>query len=195
MATDDIDYDLEFLEDGTTIELISIGMVADTGATYYAVSSDAPWGRIRADDWLLRNVVPHLPITGRRSLDTYLAKPSNCFPKPSVELVGPDLSDARVKPRRVIANEVRDFILTQPEPRLWAHCGAYDHVALCQLWGRMIDTPAGIPHFSHDVQQEMDRLGVNDDDLPAQAAGLHDALQDALHQQTVRRWLAARAAA
>lgn len=31
------DYDCEFLEDGKTIALISIGIVADDGRTYYAV--------------------------------------------------------------------------------------------------------------------------------------------------------------
>jgi hypothetical protein len=42
-----IDYDLEFLEDGRTIELISIGMVCDDGREYYAVNRDMPVRRIR----------------------------------------------------------------------------------------------------------------------------------------------------
>ena len=32
-----IDYDFEFLEDGSTIEPISIGMVCEDGREYYAV--------------------------------------------------------------------------------------------------------------------------------------------------------------
>ena len=31
-------YDTEFIEDGSTIELISIGVVAEDGREYYAVS-------------------------------------------------------------------------------------------------------------------------------------------------------------
>lgn len=132
-----IDYDTEFIEDGSTIDLISIGLVADDGREYYAVASDAPWDRIRKHDWLVRNVVPYLPIAGRTSLDAYLAMHPNSYPKPSLDFVGPDLSSTLVKPRWVIANEVRDFIVgTHPDElpyvELWADYGAYDHVALCQ---------------------------------------------------------------
>ena len=43
-------YDTEFIEDGQTIDLVSIGIVASDGREYYAVSTDAdlsranPWG-------------------------------------------------------------------------------------------------------------------------------------------------------
>ena len=33
-------FDTEFIEDGRTIDLISIGMVAEDGRQYYAVSSE-----------------------------------------------------------------------------------------------------------------------------------------------------------
>lgn len=39
-------YDTEFIEDGKTIDLISIGIVAEDGLEYYAVNLDAPWKRI-----------------------------------------------------------------------------------------------------------------------------------------------------
>lgn len=191
-----IDYDLEFLEDGRTIEVISIALVADDGREYYAVNSEAPWDRIREHDWLMRNVVPHLPVTGRRALDAYLANPPNVGPRPSVTLVGPDLTDTRVKPRQVIANEVRDFIQATDAvaPQLWADYGAYDHVALCQLWGTMMRLPLGVPMWTHDLQQEIERLGIDHADLPQQIEGAHDALADARHNQVVRRWLASREA-
>jgi hypothetical protein len=185
-----IDYDLEFLEDGKTIELISIGMVCDDGREYYAVNSDAPWDRIQKHDWLVRNVLPSLPITGRTSLDSYLKVPENSYPKPTLAMVGADTRDTQVKPRWVIANEVRDFIQATPDPQLWAWYGAYDHVALCQLWGRMIDLPKGVPMFTNDLKQEAVRLG--DPTIPHQEGGEHNALADARHNQTVRRWLAAR---
>ena len=40
-------YDTEFLEDGKTIELLSIGIVRADGQEYYAVISDADWDRVR----------------------------------------------------------------------------------------------------------------------------------------------------
>ncbi len=181
-------YDCEFIEDGHTIDLISIGMVAEDGREYYAVASDAPWDRIKEHDWLVRNVLPSLPLTGKTSLDSYLKNHPNSFPRPGLTFVDPDLTDSRVKPRQVIANEVRDFILATPEPSLWAWYGAYDHVVLCQLWGCMIDLPEGVPMWTNDLKQEAERLG--NPRVPEQAAGEHNALADARHNRAIARFLA-----
>ena len=51
-------FDTEFIEDGKTIELISIGIVADDGREYYAEVENIPWDT--ASDWVLVNVKPHL---------------------------------------------------------------------------------------------------------------------------------------
>lgn len=184
-------YDTEFLEDGHTIGLISIGMVRESdGAELYLVNSDAPWDRIRQNDWLIRNVLPSLPITGRTLLDKYIKVPENSHPKPALELVSVDTTDTRVKPHWVIANEVRDFILaTGPNVELWADYGAYDHVALAQLWGPMVKLPEGVPMFTHDIQQERARLGLRWDELPQQESGLHNALADARHNLARARFL------
>src|SRR5579859_2717170 len=140
-------YDTEFLEDGQTIDLISIGLVAEDGREYYAVNSDVNWGRVVKHGWLMRNVVPYLPLRNRHGFDDWLAKDGQHahLPAPGGLLLELDLTDTRVKPRQVIANEVRDFIQATPGRSLWAWYGAYDHVALCQLWGRMIDKPEGVP--------------------------------------------------
>src|SRR5688500_17705510 len=65
------------------------------------------------------------------------------------------------------------------EPVLWAWYGAYDHVALCQLWGSMPELPRAIPRFTMDVRQLWEHLGRPA--LPVQESGLHDALADARH--------------
>lgn len=187
-----VHYDCEFLEDGRTIELISIGLVCDDGREYYAVNSDAPWDRIREHTWLMENVWPHLPLVGEKTGLKYAGGGTH-----KVGLTSPgtlDRRDSRVKPHWVIANEVRDFIQgAGPDVELWSNYGAYDHVCLAQLWGRMIDLPEGVPMFTHDIQQEARRLGLRWDELPQQESGEHNALADARYNQTVRRWLAERA--
>ncbi|HTE56970.1 MAG TPA: 3'-5' exoribonuclease [Kofleriaceae bacterium] len=190
-----IDYDFEFLENGRTIEVISIGMVADDGREYYAVNSDAPWDRIKGHQWLMDNVWPHLPLRGHKS---GLATVGDGIVTKLLEPGVVDTSDSRVKPHWVIANEVRDFIqaaqedVDQSTVELWANYGAYDHVALAQLWGPMIRLPKGVPMFTNDIQQEARRLRVGWDELPKQESGEHNALADARHNQVVRRWLASR---
>lgn len=142
-------YDTEFHEDGTTIDLISIGIVAEDGREYYAVNAEADWDRIEDHPWLMANVVPHLPCA------------------------------AEWKPKTLIAREVKEFLLAAAPPELWAWYCAYDHVALAQLFGPMIDLPDGIPMFTHDVRSLIDWTGV--DRLPKQTDGQHDALADARH--------------
>ena len=166
----DIDYDTEFLEDGKTIELISIGMVREDGAEYYAVAEDAPWDRILQHQWLCENVLPSLPGVGAGwywHIDT---------------------THKAVKPKAKIAEEVAAFLLEKGKPELWAWYGAYDHVALCQLWGRMIDLPEGVPMWTNDIRQEAHRLG--NPRLPEQPAGAHNALMDARHNRVRRACLA-----
>src|SRR5690606_35101455 len=129
-----IDYDLEFLEDSRTIELISIGMVCDDGREYYAVNRDMPVRKIRKHKWLMENVVPGLP-KGHGDMRNSMSKRWLFH-----------YGDHRVKRRERIADEVMDFIRAAgPDVKLWANYGAYDHVCLAHLWGRMIDLPEGVP--------------------------------------------------
>jgi hypothetical protein len=178
-------YDTEFLEDGRTIELISIGMVADDGREYYAVSDAATRrplnGLIRRHPWLMANVVPSLP----RPHGDWI------FDMPKRWLF--NYMDACVKPRAQIANEVRDFILASPDPELWAWFAAYDHVVLAQLWGRMISMPKGIPMWTNDLKQEAGRLG-NPSLPPMPGVTEHNALSDAREVKFRYEYLAAHAA-
>jgi hypothetical protein len=184
------DYDLEFIEDGRTIELISIGIVDDAGREYYAVNRDAPWKkRIAKHEWLMQNVVPGLPrLHGDERLHRWILSRAGRRSNPCML----DFAHPHMRGRDQIATEVRDFLLAADKPVLWADYGAYDHVALCQLWGPMIALPDGLPMFTCDIQQEALRLGVAWNELPQQEQGLHNALEDARHNQVKRRFLAAR---
>jgi hypothetical protein len=182
-------YDLEFIEYRTgwfrkryAIDLISIGMVAEDGREYYAVNRDMPVRRIRRHEWLMKNVVPHLP---KGHGDQRLSMPKRWLFH---------YGDRAVKPETRIADEVAAFIQATPDVELWANYGAYDHVRLCWLWGLMIDLPPGVPMFTHDLQQERARLGIRDDDIPRQVLGLHDALADARYNKGLGDSLAEQAA-
>lgn len=184
-------YDFEFLEDGTSILPISLGMIRNDGEAYYAVFSDAPWERVKNHVWLCENVIPHLPLKEPlRKRQPILGNPD----APTGYDFQIDTRSAQVRPGWVIANEVREFTsagLTGRFDRLelWADYGAYDHVCLMQMYGSMMDKPQHFPMFTHDVQQEMDRLGVVEEDIRPQAAGSeHQALSDC--EQVRRKWQA-----
>jgi hypothetical protein len=135
-----IAFDTEFIEDGRTIDLLSIGLVRADGATYYAESAEAD--RSRANEWVVANVLP--------------------------SLTGP------IKPRAQIAAEIVRF--AGPSPEFWAYYADYDWVALCQLYGRMIDLPDGWPMYCRDLKQHADEHGWQ----LAQDDSRHNALSDAL---------------
>jgi hypothetical protein len=144
-------FDTEFDEDGRTIELISICVVADDGREFYRVSSE--FDPKRCNDWVKQNVLPQLP---RRS--TWVSR----------ESIARDLL--------AFVGDKRTF-LEQGQPEFWAYYADYDWVALCQLYGRMIDLPQGWPMYCRDLKQWCDDLG--NPELPEQGAGEHDALEDA----------------
>lgn len=164
-------YDTEFLDTGTTIDLISIGMVREDGRELYAVSSEFDQAAVIRNGWLMANVWPTLPTI----------KP----PRGQRGTTRLDLAHPHVRPRAQIARMVADFILSTPNPELWAYYSAYDHVALAQLWGPMINLPAGIPMQSDDIVTAAKLAGLTPKHLPKQADGHHNALADARHNRVM----------
>jgi hypothetical protein len=146
--------DTEFIEDGTTIDLISIGMVRSDGATYYAETDQ--WIPGKASQWVKDNVIVHL-------------KGGDC-----------------IKPRDVIAREIVEFAGERPE--FWAYYADYDWVALCQLFGTMMQLPDGWPKFCRDIKQRAVDLG--NPKLPEQTSTEHHALADALWNKEAWDFLA-----
>jgi hypothetical protein len=51
-------FDTEFMEDGTLIELLSIGMIREDGETLYLEYLDADL--THANDFVVQNVLPHM---------------------------------------------------------------------------------------------------------------------------------------
>ncbi len=155
-------YDCEFIEDGRTVELVSIGMVDEYGREFYAVSTE--FDASRAVPWVRRNVLDKLPSPADRAWR-------------SRERIRDELYDFLVEPLRAGNGE---------ELELWAWYAAYDHVALAQLWGAMPALPREIPRFTKDLRQLWDDRGRPR--LPNADAARHDALVDARHN--LARWRA-----
>lgn len=144
-------FDTEFIEDGKTIDLMSIGVVAEDGRTYYAECAECDLSR--ANDWVKANVVPHLT--------------------------------RKTTARSRIARELIEFMGEKPE--IWAYYADYDWVALCQLFGTMMDLPNGWPMYCRDVKQLCDSIG--NPKLPQQESQEHNAMADALWTKQAWQWL------
>lgn len=148
-------FDTEFIEAPNHLDLISIGIVSEDGRALYYESNEVDWSR--ASPWVLENVKPHLNGTVHQ-----------------------------VTTRAGIARRVRQFVdVDATPPEFWADYASYDWVALCWLFGTMMDLPSGWPMFCRDIQQYRSSLGW-DVALPVQNAGEHNALADAQHCR--KRW-------
>ena len=123
-------YDCEFIEDGRTIELISIGVIAQDGREFYAVSTEFDSGR--ATPWVRRHVLNKLPPP----------------------------ADPAWLSRSAIRDALYAFLSAPKLPvELWAWYAAYDHVVLAQLWGSMPELPRDVPRLTREIRQHWDAAG------------------------------------
>lgn len=74
-------FDTEFIEDGRTIDLISIGVVREDGQTFYAENAECDTSR--ASEWVQKNVLPHL--TGAKQDRAEIARNIRLFVGPQPE--------------------------------------------------------------------------------------------------------------
>jgi hypothetical protein len=156
--------DTEFIERGREypLTLISIGIVAQSGAEFYAVSSEYDYKD--ASDWVQRNVLPYV---GSSNVNTV----------PGIaEMVLDWISDeTRLHPSMGV------------KPEFWGYYADYDWVVFCQMFGTMMDLPKGWPMYCRDLKQLCDDLG--NPELPKQGLTEHNALADARWNQQVYNFL------
>ena len=123
-------YDCEFIEDGVTIELVSIGVVDEQGREFYAVSTE--FDPAKAIPWVRRNVLDKLPSP----------------------------ADPAWRSRERLRDDLLAFLTEPGgDIELWAWYAGYDHVVLCQLWGAMPALPRTIPRFTHELRQRWEDRG------------------------------------
>lgn len=180
--------DTEFIENGSTIDLISIGIVCEDGRTYYAQNLKCDF--TKASDWVWRNVFPHLLHFDMRGV-------RGCMGMPAIGT----LSNARQskcgnaeqpcpwRERYEIRNEVLEFMDVEKhgKPEVWGYYADYDWVAFCQLFGTMMELPKGFPMYCRDIKQWADMLG--NPPLPKPEVEIHHALVDAQGVQEMHEFL------
>lgn len=145
------------------IDLISIGIVAEDGRTYYAVSNE--FNPKDADDWVRVNVID--------KIEAQLFQQQPVFAKTHFNFDLKELLRQYGKPNKQIAKEVEQFckpnetratkagidaIIGNIDPNIefYGYYADYDWVLFCSLFGRMIDLPKGFPMYCKDLKQMLD---------------------------------------
>ena len=182
--------DCEFIEDGKTIDLISIGIVAEDVREYYACNNDCDLSR--ASDWVKENVLVNLPSKH------ISVNPGNPDVSP---LVRQDILTWKMLD--TIKKDLLSFFMGT-SISIWGEYSAYDFVVFSQLMSRgnrathnpMCDCyPKFLPWYFNDVIQLAEHLGYTADDLPPslETEGNHNALLGAKTVKARYDWLIAKA--
>lgn len=182
-----------------TIELISIGIVNEKDECFYAICKDFDVDAAWKNEWLRDNVLykiylelvsyegtygktyhPDLMEWNRSGLKNLLRWHGKSKERIAKDLLEYIYRTSNIHDPKAIANweDVKHLFPVD----FYGYYADYDWVALCWLFGRMIDLPTGFPYFCLDLKQMMfeNNLGNawKEENCP-EPEGEHDALEDA----------------
>lgn len=162
--------DTEFIEIPGSIQLISVGIVAEDGRTFYAENTS--FDERMADDWVKENVLRKLKWWPHRAP---FKSTSNIY---HFESYGPITW---------IKDHIIEFVKDDPSPIFYGYFADYDWVIFCWIFGKMINLPAGFPMYCRDLKQMLDESGKSKIPKPEDE---HNALIDALWNRDLYNHLA-----
>lgn len=167
-----------------TIDLISIGIVAEDGREYYAISKEfnlkEAWNRFELKPdidnggmkkvyWIRENVLKPIwnDLNGAEVYGFFKTKKDRFDYKLGMEFSYRSLKyllNEYGKTNAQIAEEVKEFVngigedisVGFGEHQFYGYYADYDWVVFCWLFGKMIDLPDGFPMYCIDLKQEID---------------------------------------
>jgi len=164
--------DTEFREEPGTIDLISIGIVAEDGREYYAINNEFDLKKAFKDDWIRDNVL-------LKFYEQFVhgdMKNSISFSLSTLK----NILKTQGKSKKRIKEDLELFI--QDKPSFYGYFADYDWVVFCWIFGRMMNLPDRFPMYCGDLKQLMDERGLatewKEKNCP-QGLNEHDALGDA----------------
>ena len=186
--------DTEFIDDGVTIDLISIGIIAEDGREFYYINEE--FDPTKASQWVVDNVLSKLPkgplgLNMERKAQFYnffnslFNKKNKCWVPSTLKIIYPYCSHQQQQdamlwiPKKEIAERLKAFIGDDKQPEFWGAWAAYDWVVFCQLFGTMMDFPEGYPYYCNDIIQWLNQLELPREFLPSSPSDEHNALADA----------------
>jgi hypothetical protein len=167
--------DTEFIEGFTSrfigdkerhfIELISIGIVDETGRSFYAISNE--FKEHDANDWVKENVIAKLP--SKKEF-------------PNLYKSEEEIKEELLYFFCCAENTIEKKWYAPSETEIYAYYADYDWVVFCSLFGTMMDLPQNFPMFCMDLKQMMEERKLSTEwkqRICPDPEGEHDALVDA----------------
>jgi hypothetical protein len=160
-------FDTEFtgLHQNTT--LISIGLVAESGESFYAELDD--YDEKQVNDWIRENVISKLRLEQRG-------------------LMARGNSSEYFGNKKQLAAYLRTWLNQFESIEIWSDCLAYDWVLFCQLFGGAFEVPKNVYYIPFDICTSFKEKGIDPDIsreeftkeiFKDQTVNKHNALYDA----------------
>jgi hypothetical protein len=154
-------FDTEFtgLHQNTT--LISIGIVAQSGESFYAELNDYDQSQI--DDWLRENVIKNLlMLPPKEGEDEYYVATRG-----SLNPIGNDLYNGySIKLRcdqKNLATHLTQWLGQFEHVEMWSDCLSYDWVLFNQIFGHAFNIPKNVYYIPFDICTLFKLKGIDPD--------------------------------
>ncbi len=146
------------------IDLISIGIVAEDGREYYAISNE--FNLKDANRLCINNPLWNIykNLYRKDNYNNHLLYSSSDYDSWWVNVGFKRMLKKYGKSNKQIAEEIKKFVNSEEvkvrhfgvEPEFYAYYADYHWVSFCSLFGRMIDLPKGFPMYCKDLKQILD---------------------------------------
>uniref|UniRef100_A0A6M3JMP9 3'-5' exoribonuclease Rv2179c-like domain-containing protein n=1 Tax=viral metagenome TaxID=1070528 RepID=A0A6M3JMP9_9ZZZZ len=170
-------FDTEFTGLHQKTTLISIGLVAETGKTFYAEFADFDKDQIKNDTWIQKNVLEHIRFFNWRDGSPRSVPSGFSGSQKHTEVCGN---------KEDIVPILTEWLgLFDGRIEMWSDCLSYDWVLFCNLWGHAFEVPADIYYIPFDICTLFKVKGIDPDINRQEFAQLnhkgpkHHALWDA----------------
>lgn len=165
-------FDTEFTELRQDAKLISIGLIADDGRTFYAESNE--YKREDLSDWHIENVYNHLKFNA--SNEIFVRTPASAA------------FNYHIKSNEAtIGHTLREWLSPYKEVEMWSDCLAYDWVLFNNLYGTAFDIPYNIYYIPFDISTMFKLHGVDPDINREEFSGTEGIKHNAIHDAIVIR--------
>lgn len=160
-------FDTEFtgLHQATT--LISIGLVAEDGQTFYAEFTD--YDKSQVDDWIHKNVIDNLLIHPDRNHYYKVTDTDAIYQGDSAH----------------ITDKLQEWLSQWDQVEMWSDCLHYDWVLFINLWGNAFSIPPNVYYIPFDICTMFKIFGVDPDVNREAYSGVAGKKHNALHDAQV----------
>lgn len=153
-------FDTEFTGLHQKTTLMSIGLVADDGKTFYCELTD--YDKKQVDQWIRDNVINNFKL--------------NDFEKVLFPYDGEKEYEIKCNLKE-LKEQLTKWLSQYEHIEVWSDCLSYDWVLFNQIWGHAFDIPKNVFYIPFDISTLMKIKGVDPDINREEFSGCSDGLK------------------